>query len=88
MPVEEGCSEWALPIDGAGTVLALAKHTEPGLNSTVPTAQPPLVKCGVNGGQMGVVHNATDPAYNTAEYKNSKARPKGIIIKLVRAPSS
>lgn len=103
MPVEKGCSEWALPVDGAGTVLALAKHVEPTFNSAVlyeylastieggengAKASTALVKCGANGGQMGVVYNATNPAYNTAEYKKSKATPKGIVIKLVRSPGS
>lgn len=35
MPPEFGCSEWTIPIDGAGSVLALAKHIAPRTNSSV-----------------------------------------------------
>ncbi|KAL2066963.1 hypothetical protein VTL71DRAFT_1387 [Oculimacula yallundae] len=35
MPSEFDCSEWTLPIAGAGTVLALAKHINPRTNSGV-----------------------------------------------------
>lgn len=105
MPADTTCAEWALPIEGAGTVLALAKHVNPivktsilyeELADTIDGGDDPtdadiaasLSGCGVNGGQMGVVSNKSNPAYLTAEYKASKARPDGIIIKLVKAPSS
>lgn len=35
MPSEFDCSEWTLPLAGAGTVLALAKHINPRTNSGV-----------------------------------------------------
>lgn len=35
---------------------------------------------------FGVKANTTHPAYNTAAYKESKASPDGILIKVVRAP--
>lgn len=35
MPSELDCSEWTLPLVGAGTVLALAKHINPRTNSGV-----------------------------------------------------
>lgn len=35
MPPEFDCSEWTLPLFGAGTVLALAKHINPRTNSSV-----------------------------------------------------
>ncbi|KAL7624111.1 hypothetical protein AAE478_005668 [Parahypoxylon ruwenzoriense] len=105
MPAASDCAEWALPVDGAGTVLALAKHVNPVITSSVlyedlastidggPDAteaqqQAALLGCATNGGQMGVKFDASNPAYNTDEYKSTKARPDGIIIKLVRAPDS
>ncbi|KAL5617769.1 hypothetical protein FOBRF1_006517 [Fusarium oxysporum] len=42
--------------------------------------------CGRLGGQVQVTVNPKDPAYNTKAYLASKAKPKGIIIKLVRDP--
>ncbi|KAM7195857.1 hypothetical protein V8F33_006506 [Rhypophila sp. PSN 637] len=105
MPAEPttSCSEWGLPVDGAGTVLALAKHSEPNLNSSVlyedlantidggedgSKASSALIGCASNGGQMGVVFDAKNAAYNTDEYKKSRKTPRGLVIKLVRAPGS
>ncbi|EJP67394.1 uncharacterized protein BBA_03968 [Beauveria bassiana ARSEF 2860] len=53
------------------------------------TAQPnaninsSLYGCGTNGGQMGVTADLSNPLYNAPEYKNSGAKPEGIIIKIV-----
>lgn len=99
------CAEWTLPIEGAGTVLALAKHITPRINSSVlytdiattidgggehasdqDRKESLLGACGIHGGMVGVRVNASDPAYSSAEYKNSKAKPEGIIIKIVKAP--
>lgn len=35
MPPEFTCSEWTIPVDGAGTILVLAKHINPRTNSSV-----------------------------------------------------
>ncbi|KAI0377232.1 hypothetical protein F5Y04DRAFT_264927 [Hypomontagnella monticulosa] len=86
------CQEWQLPVPAAGSVLPLAKHINPRINSTVlytdmaDTIEKTLLGCGTNGGMVGVTADATNPAYNTDEYKATKAKPEGIIIKLVKAP--
>jgi hypothetical protein len=89
------CEEWAIAVPGAGTVLALAKHTTPfvatsvlydDLASTI-DAIGGILECNESGGQMPVMVNKTNPAYSSAEYKATKARPDGITIKLVRDPS-
>ncbi|KAF1730498.1 hypothetical protein CRV24_009961 [Beauveria bassiana] len=41
-----------------------------------------LYGCGTNGGQMGVTADLSNPLYNAPEYKNSGAKPEGIIIKI------
>ena len=98
------CDEWMLPVEGAGTVLALAKHISPRINSSVlytdiaatidgggeqasdqDRKESLLGACGMHGGMVGVKANMSNPAYNSAEYKNSKAKPEGIIIKIVKA---
>jgi len=89
------CEEWALPVPGAGTVLALAKHTTPfvatsvlyeDLAATIEAAGG-LLECEGNGGQMPVKVNKSNSVYASAEYKATKARPEGITIKLVRDPN-
>lgn len=45
-----------------------------------------LGKCGVKGGQVRVKVTQKNPAYHTPEYIESGAKPKDIIIKLVRDP--
>ncbi|KAI1376908.1 hypothetical protein F4677DRAFT_60726 [Hypoxylon crocopeplum] len=103
---EFDCSEWSLPVFGAGTVLALAKHINPRTNSSVTyydiartidggadatpddLAASLLGECGADGGEVGVAVDAADPAYLTPEYIASGAKPKDIIIKLVRDPAS
>lgn len=89
------CDEWAIPVPGAGTVLALAKHTTPfvatsilyeDLASTI-DAIGGLLECQEYGGQMPAKVNKTNPVYTSAEYKATKARSDGITIKLVRDPN-
>ncbi|KAH8174084.1 hypothetical protein LIA77_05503 [Sarocladium implicatum] len=46
-----------------------------------------LGKCGEKGGQVTVTVNPDDPAYSNPSYVSSGAKPKDIIIKLVRDPS-
>lgn len=103
VPSGVDCEEWQLPVSFGGTVMSLAKHINPRINSSVlytdiadaidggedateEQKQASLLGCGKNGGMFGVVTDATNPAYNTQEYKDSKAQPSGILIKLVRAP--
>lgn len=99
MPSGVECQEWAIEVPGAGTVLALAKHINPRTLSSVlltdiantidggsnTNKAGSLLGCGTGGGMMGVVTNATNPAYLTATYKASKAKPQDIIIKIVNA---
>lgn len=103
VPRDVDCAEWMLPVPSGGTVLALAKHINPRVTSSVLFAdianaidggefattaqkQASLLGCGRGGGMFGVKANTTHPAYNTAAYKESKASPDGILIKVVRAP--
>jgi hypothetical protein len=107
MPTEFDCVEWTLPVPGGGTVLALAKHITPRINSSVTYedlartidgggegASEADIKasllgaCGSSGGMVGVKVDANAPAYHTPEYLASKARPEGIIVKLVRNPEA
>ncbi|KAM3499439.1 hypothetical protein MY10362_007303 [Beauveria mimosiformis] len=90
----DDCAEWTLPVPDGGMVLALAKHTSPWLTSSVlyedmATAidgDKGLLRCGKQGGQVGVAANLKNPMYNTEEYKKSGAKPEGILLKLVKAP--
>ncbi|KAG5985193.1 hypothetical protein E4U55_000438 [Claviceps digitariae] len=104
MPAAPDCAEWTLPVPGAGTVLALAKHIDPTVNSSIlyedlahaidggknaslaETKKSLLGGCGTNGGQGGVEGNLLDPLYHTREYVESGAVPRGVLVKLVRAP--
>ncbi|OAA78456.1 hypothetical protein LEL_05279 [Akanthomyces lecanii RCEF 1005] len=97
-------SKWSLPMPNAGTVLTLTKHINNrefssilykdlaaaiiGGKDTSNKGKNELLGCGKNGGQIGVTANTSNPLYNTANYKNSGAKPNSIIIKLVKAPSS
>ncbi|KAM3537856.1 hypothetical protein ARSEF1564_009223 [Beauveria bassiana] len=90
----DDCAEWTLPVPNGGKVLALAKHTSPWLTSpvlyedmaTAIDGDKGLLRCGKQGGQVGVVANLKNPMYNTEEYKKSGAKPGGILLKLVKAP--
>ena len=89
------CQEWAISVPGAGTVLALAKHTTPFVATSVLYADIAatidavggLLECQENGGQMPAIVNKTNLVYTLAEYKATKARSDGITIKLVRDPN-
>ncbi|KAH7010778.1 uncharacterized protein B0I36DRAFT_257296 [Microdochium trichocladiopsis] len=47
-----------------------------------------LMGCAVNGGQMGVAVNTKHEAYASAEFKASKAKADGVVIKLVKVPAA
>jgi hypothetical protein len=85
MPSEFDCSEWTIPLFGAGTVLALAKHINPRTNSGVTYYD--LARTIDGGGQLGVIVDLKNPAYKTPEFIASKMKPADIIIKLVRDPT-
>jgi hypothetical protein len=71
------------------TYYDLARTIDGGANATpAQLAASLLGSCGAEGGMMGVTINATDPAYYTAAYLASGAKPQDLIVKLVRAPSS
>lgn len=89
------CAEWTLPIDNGGSVLALAKHINPRIASSIlyediaaDKGQNERLGCGVNGGQIGVKANLSNPLYSSNDYVKSGAKPEGVIIKLVKAPKS
>lgn len=65
----------------------LARAIDGGASATPEEAKNSIYGCGTNGGMMGVTANLSNPLYNTPEYKNSGAKPEGIIIKIVRAPA-
>lgn len=97
MPEAVDCAEWGLTVPNAGSVLTLAKHINPRVTSSVlyedlATAidggKDALGSCGAHGGQVGVVANMSNPLYGTKGYNDGGAKPEGIIIKLVKAPSS
>ena len=99
MPKESSvgdCAEWAFPIPNAGTVLALAKHVNPRVASSISFGDladaidgtDGIDGCGKNGGQKGAKADTSNPLYNTDEYKKSGAKPEGIVVKIVRAPDS
>ncbi|KFY05269.1 hypothetical protein O988_00132 [Pseudogymnoascus sp. VKM F-3808] len=95
------CDEWTLYQHG--TVLALAKHIDSSLNSSVlfadiantidggANATPEqqleaIIGCATDGGSFGVVYDATNPQYNTADYLANNYTPEGILVKIVTAP--
>ncbi|EQL02549.1 hypothetical protein G6O67_006298 [Ophiocordyceps sinensis] len=99
------CREWAFGIPGSGTVLVLAKHVDPRVNSSVSFEDiantidggenaskddraGSILGCGNTGGSRGVQVNSTSSVYNTDDYRNSHALPRGIIVKLVRQDDS
>jgi len=57
-----------------------------GANASQEAKAKSLFKCGAAGGQMGVIVNATDPLYKSAEFVDGGYTSQGIIVKLVRNP--
>ncbi|KAI1412127.1 hypothetical protein F5Y13DRAFT_190484 [Hypoxylon sp. FL1857] len=93
-----GCAEWTLYAHG--TALALAKHIDSTVNSSVlfsdiantidggASATPEqqaaaIIGCSTAGGSLGVVYNASNPQYNTADYLANGYTPSGILVKIV-----
>lgn len=70
------------------TYYDLARTLDDGKDATdAQKAASLLGACGANSGQLQVTVDSTNPAYNTPEYKVSKAKPENIIVKLVRNPN-
>ncbi|KAK4214190.1 hypothetical protein QBC37DRAFT_462305 [Rhypophila decipiens] len=96
------CEEWTIAQEGTVMLLAkhtsarlnttvltedIANTLDGGANpSAAQKKSSPLGACGKNGGQMGVVYNQTRAEYNTPAYKNSKATPSGLVLKVLHAP--
>jgi hypothetical protein len=83
------CAEWV--------IYAIAKHIDSTVNSSVlfadiantidggsgtSTTTNALVTCGTDGGSLGVVYNATNPAYSASTYPVGYT-PAGILVKIV-----
>ena len=64
----------------------IANTIDGGDGATDAQRQAALLGCAQNGGQMGVAVNTSNPAYTSAEFKDSKARADGIVIKIVKKP--
>ncbi|KAH8912977.1 hypothetical protein BR93DRAFT_862833, partial [Coniochaeta sp. PMI_546] len=92
------CAEWTLYT--RGSALALAKHVDPAVNTSVlfediaatidggdratdAQKRAAIIGCLSDGGSLGVVVNATNPAYATEEYVASGYQPGGILVKIV-----
>lgn len=91
------CAEWTLATNG--TALALAKHLNSTIDSSVLfediantidggenatlTNNSGIVSCLKDGGSLGVIVNQTADAYNTLDYLASGAYMEGILIKIV-----
>jgi len=95
------CEEWSIQREASvlilvkhtsarlnSTVLALdiANTLDGGENATDEQRAKSLLGCGTNGGQMGLVFDASNPAYTGETYKSWKTTPSGLVIKVVRAP--
>lgn len=63
----------------------IASTIDGGEEATEAQRQAALLGCAQNGGQMGVAVNTKNAAYDSADFKDSKARADGIVIKIVKA---
>ncbi|KAM0272160.1 hypothetical protein ACHAQH_008837 [Verticillium albo-atrum] len=66
----------------------IASTIDGGEGATAAQRAKALIGCAKNGGQMGVAVNAKNAAYSSTEFKNSKAKADGIIVKLVKVPAA
>ncbi|KXJ94906.1 hypothetical protein Micbo1qcDRAFT_173663 [Microdochium bolleyi] len=64
----------------------IASTIDGGESATDTQRSAALLGCAVNGGQMGVAVNTNNAAYTSTDFKASKAKADGIIIKLVKVP--
>ena len=103
-PTLKGCDEWMMgePV-GSVLVLAkhtsnranssvsldeIADTIDGGVNATPEQRAKSIMGCGTNGGQFIVQANASNPVYQTDEYKALGAKPGNIVIKVVHAPAA
>jgi hypothetical protein len=64
----------------------MANTLDGGVDASDEAKKNALIDCGTGGGMAGVKTDPSDPAYSTDAYKASKAKPEGIILKVVKAP--
>jgi hypothetical protein len=89
------CGEWV--IYAHGTAQAIAKHIDNTVDSSVLFADiantidggtnanattDALISCGTDGGSLGVVYDASNPAYSASTYPAGYT-PAGILVKIV-----
>ncbi|OIW23585.1 hypothetical protein CONLIGDRAFT_637550 [Coniochaeta ligniaria NRRL 30616] len=94
------CAEWSLYTRDTVTAIAkhvsasanssvlfedIANTIDGGASATDPQKKAAIIGCLSDGGSLGVVYNATNPAYNAATYKAAGYVPDGIIIKIVNS---
>ncbi|KAK3689326.1 hypothetical protein B0T22DRAFT_513615 [Podospora appendiculata] len=95
------CAEWTLYARNTVTALAkhisppsvnssvlfedIANTIDGGATATDKQKQAAIIGCLTDGGSLGVVYNASSPAYNTAAYKAAGYVPGGILIKIVNS---
>ncbi|KAK0750811.1 hypothetical protein B0T18DRAFT_455888 [Schizothecium vesticola] len=94
------CEEWAIAHEGTVLVLVkhtsarlnstvlsedIANTLDRGENATDEQVKKSILGCGKSGGQVGVLYDKDNKAYNTDEFKNSKATPSGLVIKVVHS---
>jgi hypothetical protein len=66
----------------------MADTIDGGVDASDDVKKNALIGCGTGGGMLGVKTNPANPAYNTDEYKATKAKPDGIILKVVKAAAA
>ncbi|KAK3997775.1 hypothetical protein QBC44DRAFT_363967 [Cladorrhinum sp. PSN332] len=94
------CEEWTIASEGTVIVLAkhtsarlnttvlaedIANTLDGGEGATPDQIQNSILGCGENGGQVGLIYDKNNQAYNDERYKGWKATPSGLVIKVVRA---
>ena len=95
-----GCGEWSLYTRGSVLITAkhvdmafnssvlfedIATTIDGGPNATPEQQAAALLGCATDGGSLGTIVNATNPAYTSAAYKALSAVSSGLVIKVVAA---
>ncbi|KAL6824639.1 hypothetical protein J3E69DRAFT_337167 [Trichoderma sp. SZMC 28015] len=91
------CAEWTVYSHGTVQVIAkhiddtvdssvlyadIANTIDGGTGATAAQQAAALIGCGTDGGSLGVVYNASNPAYSASTYPTGYT-PEGILIKIV-----
>ncbi|KAK1763698.1 hypothetical protein QBC33DRAFT_518393 [Phialemonium atrogriseum] len=94
------CDEWTLYARNSVTALAkhidnkvdssvlfedIANTIDGGPSATDAQKQAAIIGCLSNGGSLGVVFNATNPAYTSTTYTAEGYTPDGIMVKIVNS---